>query len=294
MANSSGPPDAARGAERPWVRRRRAVHELRGELISLVGLLGRPILDAAGTRVGRVDDVVIRWSERDVHPPVHGIASRLGKALALIGIETVDVTQTTVRLRTTRVLVDEAARRPEHVALARDVLDHQLVDVGNVQVVRAGDVYLVATSDGLRVAGVDVSLRAFMRRALPGRRGFRPPGRLVDWAELQAFAARPVDDAGEPESADTDRTRAAGIVGGTMRLGVPASQLRTMSSVDLAAVLHQLSRDASTQVVTLAEPVTAAAALSSLRPDARAALLAQLDPADRARLEALIANGNDR
>ena len=224
-----------------------------------------------------------------MYPPVTGIVSKVGSALALLDIDTVDVTQSAVRLRTSRVLVDEAARRPAYVALVRDVLDHQLVDVGNVQVVRAADVYLVATAAGILVAGVDVSLRAFLRRALPRRRGFRPPERLIDWAELQAFAARSVDDTTAPHTDDTDRTSAAGIVGGTMRLGISANQLRTLRPVEIAAILHQLSRDASSQVVTLAEPVTAAAALSALRPDARDALLAQLDEPDRARLAALIA-----
>jgi len=79
-----------------------------------------------------------------------------------------------------------------------------------------------------------------------------------------------------------------------MRLGISANQLRTLRPVDLAGILHGLSRDAGRQVVSLAEPVTAAAALSSLRPDAREALLGQLDPADRARLTALIAHGPDQ
>ena len=218
--------------------------------------------------------------------------AKVGRALVFLDIDTVDVTQTAVRLRTSRVLVDEAERRPAYVALARDVLDHQLVDVRNVQVVRAADVYLVKTSGVLRVAGIDVSHRAFFRRALRMRRGFRPPGRLIDWAELQAFAARAVEGvegAGEAELDDTDRTSAAGVVGGTMRLAISANQLRTLGPVQVAEILRQLSRDAGTQAVTLAEPVTAAAALASLRPDARDALLGQLDPADRARLEALIA-----
>lgn len=291
---SSTSADGRGRADRGRSRRRQAVRELRGELISLVGLLGSPIRDIAGKRIGQVDDVVVRWSDGDVHPPVSGITSKVGDAVALIEIGAADVAQTAVRLRTSRVLVDEAARRPAHIALGRDVLDHQLVDVKNVQVVRAADVYLVITSDGMRVAGVDVSLRAFLRRAFRVRRGFRPPGRLVDWAELQAFATRAVPCAQDPGDDGADRTGGAGVAGAAMRLGVSANQVRTLGPVEIASVLRELNRDASTQVVSLAEPLTAAAALSSLRPDAREALLRQLDPADQARLEALIKEGADR
>ena len=259
---------------------------LHGQLISLVGLLRRPLLDPDGTRVGRVDDVAIRWAKGDDYPPVVGIVTRVGRGLALVPIDDVDVSQTAVRLRTSRLEVHKPSRQPEHMALARDVLDHQLVDVEGVQVVRAADVYLVAASDGLRLAGVDVSQRAFLWRVLPYRPAFRPPGRLIEWARLQAFAPRAVD--GDTDIEEADPTHGAGVVGEPIRLAVSADDLQAMRAVEVARVLSELGRDASSQLVSLAEPVTAAAALQSLRPDARDALLEALDPDDRVRLEALI------
>ena len=272
--------------------RRRAGRQLHGQLISLVGLLHRPIFDPDGTRVGRVDDVAIRWEKGTDYPPVVGILSRVGRGLVLIPVDDVDVTQTEARLRTSRLEVHKPSRQPEHMALARDVLDHQLVDVGGVQVVRAADVYLVAATEGLRLAGVDVSLRAFMWRVLPLRPAFRPPGRLIDWARLQAFAPRAIDDDTDIEEADP--THGAGLVGEPLRLAVSAEELQAMRPVEVARILSELGRDASSQLVSLAEPVTAAAALRSLRPDARDALLQALDPADRARLEALLPQEPER
>jgi len=272
--------------------RRRAGRMLHGQLISLVGLLHRPILDPDGTRIGRVDDLVIRWTKDDDYPPVAGILTRVGRGLVLIPVDDVDVSQTAVRLRTSRLEVHKPVRQAEHMALARDVLDHQLVDVGGVQVVRAADVYLVAAQDGLRLAGVDVSQRAFFWRVLPFRPAFRSPGRLIEWAQLQAFAPRSVDDADERQEADP--TSGAGVVGEPIRLAISADDLQTMGPVEVARVLAELGRDASAQLVSMTEPVTAAAALRSLRPDARDALLEALDPTDRARLDALIAKGPER
>jgi len=271
--------------------RRRASRKLHGQLISLVGLLHRPILDPDGARVGRVDDVAIRWTGDDAYPPVVGILTRVGRGLALLSIDEVEVTQTEVSLLTSRVVVDKPVRQAEHMALARDVLDHQLVDIGGVQVVRASDVFLVVASDGLRLAGVDVSQRAFFWRVLPLRPAFRPPGRLIEWARLQAFAPRAVDDVSEHPEADP--TSGAGVVGEPIRLAVSADDLQAMGPVEVARVLAELGRDASSQLVTMAEPVTAAAALRSLRPDARRALLETLDPTDRARLQALVGDESD-
>ena len=267
--------------------RRRAGRVLHGQLISLVGLLHRPILDPDGAPVGHVDDVAIRWTTHDDYPPVVGILTRVGRALVLISIDDADITQTEVRLRTSRVSVDKPVRQAEHMALARDVLDSQLVDISGVQVVRAADVYLVVASDRLRLAGVDVSPRAFFWRVLPFRPAFRPPGRLVGWAQLQAFAPRSVDDPTEPH--EEDPTSGAGTVGRPLRLAVSAGELQAMGPVEVARVLPELGRDARSQLVRLAEPLTAAAALESLHPDARDALLSALGPADRTRLEALIA-----
>jgi hypothetical protein len=55
------------------------------------------------------------------------------------------------------------------VALAREVLDRQVVDTSGVQVVRAADAYLVDGPQGWELAGIDVGLRSF------GRRLFLPP-----------------------------------------------------------------------------------------------------------------------
>ncbi|HVN51941.1 MAG TPA: hypothetical protein VMT43_10935, partial [Acidimicrobiales bacterium] len=180
-------------------------------------------------------------------------------------------------------------RWPEHMALARDVLDHQLIDVSEVQVVRAADVYLAVRPTGLFLGGVEVSLRAYLRRALwSSRFRFNAPVRLIDWADLQAFATRSVGERTPGVEEDVDPTRYAGVVGGPVRLGVSAHELRTMGPAEIAELLRQLDRNSSSQLVALSESVSAAEALRSLRPDARQALVDALLPADRARLEALL------
>ena len=125
------------------IRAKRAVRRtIAGEVISLANLLGRPVLDTDGTRVGRVSDVVVRWDAGTAYPRVSGVLVSLGKGFALVGSRDVTIEQTKVRSRSAELLVATPVRQEGDIALARDVLDHQLVDIDGVQVVRAADVYL--------------------------------------------------------------------------------------------------------------------------------------------------------
>jgi hypothetical protein len=292
---------------RAALRARREAHAARraaGELISLARLLGRPVRDFSGRRVGSVDDITVRWTDQDTHPPVTGVIVRIGRGLVHVGIDAVDLHQDAVEHRTKSVVVDTPTRRPGVVALRRDVLDHQLIDVAGAQVVRAADLYVVVASGAPSLVGVDVGVRAYLRRALPTGGPRRPsPVRMIDWAELVAFVPRSVDAAtgletSKPADATTGleapggtralRTAAAGVVGGAVRLSVGAHELHTLSGGELTSLMEELGRKQQSGLIASAHPSAAAAALSSLDPAAREALLAELDPDDRRRLRGLV------
>ena len=118
------------------------------QAISLASLLGRPVHDTDGKRVGRVSDVVVRWNAGTAHPLVSGVLVSLGKGFVVVDAPNVAFEQSKIRVRSTELLVAKPARQDGDIALARDVLDHQLVDVEGVQVVRAADVYLLKVSAG--------------------------------------------------------------------------------------------------------------------------------------------------
>ncbi len=167
-----------------------SVHRaMAGDVISLANLLGRPVLTADGSRVGRVDDVVVRWHADIAHPLVSGLLVQVEQGRGLLGVSDVTLAQSRAYLRRLPLTVRAPTLAVDDVALAHDVLDHQLVDVMGVKVVRAADIYLARTSQGWELAGVDVGFWAFVRRALPRRRKCPPPSPAVDWASVQAFVA---------------------------------------------------------------------------------------------------------
>ena len=109
------------------------------------------------------------------HPPVVAVLVGAGSGYALVAARDVTLEQSEVRLRTDQTVVARPVRREGDVALARDVLDHQLVDVAGVQVVRAADIYLVRVSAGWELGGIDVGQWSLVRRLFPGGASVRRP-----------------------------------------------------------------------------------------------------------------------
>lgn len=261
---------------------RRAIAD---QVISLANLIDRPVVNNIGTRVGKVSDILVEWHAGVTYPPVMGVITRAGNGFALIEQHELTLTQTGARLRSDRQIVSRPVRDGAHVALARDVLDRQIVDVTGVQVVRAADVYLLNGPRGWELAGVDVGLWSLARRLLTRRKACPPPDRAIDWADLQAFVPR--------FTATTLRgpAAAAGTLGGGLQLAGPAAGLNKLRASDVAAILAELGSRRRAHVSALAAPLAAAGALHHLTPAQRDAMLAQLGESDRARLQALLRGG---
>src|ERR1700754_772044 len=193
-------------SRRAWVvsRKQFAVNgTFADRVISVAHIIGRPVRNAAGTRIGRVSDIVVRWDTANEHPPVTGIFVKVRGGLALVQQADVTLSQTEIRMRSDARMEWRPGWGTDDVALARDVLDRQLVDTSGVQVVRAADAYLLNGPQGWELAGIDVGLLSFGRRLVAGRRACPPPDRVIDWAQLPAFVPRFTDTSTAWESAPT-------------------------------------------------------------------------------------------
>jgi magnesium transporter len=254
-------------------------------VISVAHIVGRPVRNATGTRIGRVSDIVVRWDAANEHPPVTGVFVKVRGALATVQVADVTLTQSEIRLRSDVRMEWQPVWGDDDVPLARDVLDRQLVDTSGVQVVRAADAYLLNGPQGWELAGIDVGLLSFGRRLVTRRRACPPPDRIIDWAQLQAFVPRFTDTTTACQSAPTT---AAGTEGSGLQSGCAAAQLKELRGPEVTALLSDLSRPQQAQLVATVQPSAAAEALRQIDPDHREALLAELDEADRARLRAML------
>ncbi len=221
-------------------------------LISLAGLLGRPVVNQQGAEVGRLADVVARW-DGGPYPPVTGLVVKVGRRPAFLGIDQVhNLTHQRVELASARVDLRDFERRPGEVVLGGDVLDRQLVDVDGVRVVRASDLYLARVGLAWRLVGVDVGMQSLLRRLGPARFRTRPtPERVLDWAAIQPFGGPP----------------------GQVRLSRSNQALRRLRPAEMADLLEELGRDERRQLLDVLEPGAAADALEEMEPEQLGQLL---------------------
>ena len=238
---------------------------LRQELISLAGLVGAVVSNQAGQEVGQLIDLVARIHGGERYPPVSGLVVRVGGRRSFLDAAAIArVGHRSVSLRTARVDLREFNRRAGEVLLARDVLDHQLVDTDGIQVIRAADLYLAQLGDRLRLVGVDVSLQTLLRRLGPKHwRGRPTPDRVIDWATIEPFGDELTD------------TPAA------VRLRAPYAALRRLRPGELADLLEDLDRPGRQELLATLDPATAADALEEMDAGELEALLREAEP-DRA------------
>jgi CBS domain-containing protein/sporulation protein YlmC with PRC-barrel domain len=249
----------------PRAARRRSTHErlsqtraVREALVSLAALLGKPVLNQAGDPIGHVVDLVARWDGEETYPAITGMVAQIGRVRSWVPYDAVDrVRQTIVQLRSARLDLREFTERPGETALAAAVLDHQVVDIEGVRVVRPSDLYLTTDARGqLRLVGMDTTFRALARRL--------GPARLIDWSDVQAFGT--------------------GAGRGAVMLAASRGELRRLHPAELAELLEDLGRTERRELLGFMDPESAADALEEMRPQELEQLLSQADPDEAAAL----------
>ena len=218
-------------------RERLAARELEGSFLSLTALLGSPVNDPDGRSVGELRDVVVNWTSGMSYPPVTAIVMRTGTRDIMVSAHWLDVTPpASIRLRSAKAYARAVKRRPGDVALAHDVLDHQVVDANGTQIVRPSDVYLATVGGRVELIGIEVGLAALFRRLGPKRlRGRIRPQRVIDWGSIRGFAPRP----GEEERAPRGRAGLAGRPGAGIALDGTASDVKPLRPSEAQAALRQ-------------------------------------------------------
>jgi len=239
---------------------------VRESLVSLAGLIGRPVRHLGGEQVGRVADVVAHWDTGEPYPPVAGIVARVGARRAFVPATAIaTVSQRDVVLSTSRLDLRDFVVREGETALADQVLDHQLVDIDGARVVRASDLYLATVGGVVRLVGVDVGFESLLRRLGPARWRTRPtPDAVIDWASVHSFGPQ----AGR----------------GGARLARHRGELNTLRPAELADLLEDLGRRERHALLDLVEPDAAADALEEMDAEQLHQLLAEADLSEAATL----------
>jgi CBS domain-containing protein len=159
-------------------------------VIHLSSVAGSPLLDSAGGRLGRVEDVVARLDLGSGSPPVVGLMARIGGRELFVPIGRIEeLERAAARTATTKLNLAQFERRPGEVLLRTDVLDRSMINVSTARLVRVREVELVRDDGGWRVAGIDPTLRARLWRLAPRRfRGHDTEhAQFIAWSDLEPF-----------------------------------------------------------------------------------------------------------
>jgi CBS domain-containing protein len=156
----------------------------------LSSVLRSPLLDRAGERLGRVEDLIVRLADGG-YPPVTGCKARIGGRELFVPVDRIaSMEPGAVRLSGEKLSLGRFERRPGEVLLAGDVLGRKLVDVESdpPTLVTAHEIELACIDGWWRVVGVDHTTRARLRRALPRRmRTMVADTPFLDWADMEPF-----------------------------------------------------------------------------------------------------------
>ena len=256
-------------------------------MIYLSQLLGNPVLDANGEKIGVVNDLGI--ATREVFPRVTSLAFRgPGKTPFMISwrkyVDTFDDNE--VRLAVPATDIRFSYLQPDEVLIARDLLNKQIVDTRGMRVVRVNDLKLSDTSSSqLRLLGAEVGVRGILRALSPrleklGLRvahtfGHEMPEKIIAWNYMDLI--------------DRDLS--------SVKLSVSHQTLDDLHPADVADIIEQLDPRLRGQVFAQLDESQAAEAMAELDDDEMATkimggmtdvdasrMLSEMDPDDAAEL----------
>ena len=134
----------------------------------LTNMLGRPVFDSSGEKLGIISDVAISTGE--VFPRITSLAFKgPGKTPFMISWRKyVDTfTEDEITLNCESFNIRFSYLQPDEVLLARDLLDQQIVDTQGLKVVRVNDLKLSPSGTQLRLLGAEVGIRGILRGLHP-------------------------------------------------------------------------------------------------------------------------------
>ena len=236
---------------------------------ALTELLGRPVVDAAGTPAGRLRELVLAPQEDRARVSSFIVKTKAGdRLLPFQGITAVNS-----GLHTSSNYSEwKAPDGTEGFLLARDLLDQQVIDVHGRKVVRVNDVDLhediVDDQVVLRVGAVDVGLRGAIRRLLKG---------VVPMPALKTVL-RQIPEKPIPwdfvDIIETDPAR-------RVKLKISHERLAKLHPADIADIVEDLAPDEREAVFETLDEQVAAGALEEVDPKVQKAIVESLD-SDRA------------
>ncbi len=197
-------------------------------ILHLSSVVGSPLRDSEGERLGKVDDLIVRLGGTG-YPPITGFLVTVAGRPSFLGADRVsEIGSDGVVMRKAKLDLRHFERRPEEVLLKRDLLDRQLINVEGARLVRANEIELALVAGAWRVVGVDTGPRGGLRRLLPKGLGSHiATGEFLDWAGVEPFVGHVP----------------------TVRLRIPHPKLAKLHPAQIADLVEAASRHEGEEII---------------------------------------------
>ena len=239
-------------------------------MLALSEIIGQPVFDAAGARVGRVRELAMVPQEDANHVALFVVRTMVGdRLLAMRMVHSING-----GVRSSASVADWTVFSGSEgmLLMDRDLLDQQIIDVHGRKVVRVNDINLQPEQRNgtiyLKVGAVDVGARGAVRRLL---KNLVPSGALRNL--LNKIPAKPIP--WEFVSLiETDPAR-------RVRLKISSDRLTKLHPADLADIIEDLAPAERDAVFQTLDEETAAETLEEVDPKLQVSIVNSLD-SDRA------------
>ena len=251
-------------------------------MLYLSQLLGAPVEDSQGARVGKIIDILI--AQEEPAPRVTLLVEGQDDHRWYVPVEAVEWHDSVWRLRTPveQLSTQPAASSSQVVSLAQDVLDKQVIDLERKKAVRVND---ICFDDNWHILGIDNSTLGLVRRLAPswllGANSRRSPTKLIPWDHIELIGSPPAEeeaDGEQPAGEPLDGTSPEGPSG---PLRPQSGQLAELRPADIADIVHQLTPGQGARLLEGLDDETAADALEEIDTERQSHILENIR-ADRA------------
>ncbi|WP_371378128.1 magnesium transporter MgtE N-terminal domain-containing protein [Sporomusa aerivorans] len=217
-------------------------------------LLGKPIIDAAGRRIGKVKDMVVKWD--GAAPSVTGIKTGRNE-LELVPIQFVaEVGAKQVQLageageNVARSILDT------EISVRKWLLDKQIIDIKGARLVRVNDITLAwGPRAGLEMVAVDIGVRGLLRRLGLEFLVRNMAHKFIGWQHI-----KPLQDTTS-----------------SLQLTRDKEQLRQLHPADVADIVEQMDYNSRAGFLRNFDLQQAVEALADMEPATQLEIISQLD-----------------
>ncbi len=259
-------------------------------MLYLSQLLGAPVEDPQGTRIGKIIDITAE-AERRSDPAyidallVEGPEDQTWRVPRQLVRWQADAAH--VQVPAAQLSLLAAVAPDDEISLVHDVLDKQVIDIVHKKAVRVNDICLASD---WRLVGIDNSALGLLRRLtpnwLPGAKNMPASSNIIPWQDIELISSQQEERASEetlqpaahPTSGQLAELRPADIAEIIHQL-TPSQGARLIERLDnetAADTMEEVDTERQRHILANIQPERAADILEAMGPDEAADLLAQL------------------